>query len=201
MCKHNVQTGLHVFRLCQDVCRHVYIMWTCVYNVCTCLDMSLGWQWCCQGYHCILQVSVIKTSCNITVLLLWCHWKQHWCYVMLMASSVTAASSLCEDNWNMTFCSCDAVSTSSSNFMTLLALSKAPFSSVGWDDWHDFDHVMVVLALHGTINANIAFFRSRWLNKVQHDFFSHFTLLALASALCDANVIVNSTTAFIKSWW
>ena len=36
-------------------------------------------------------------------------------------------------------------------------------------------------------------------NEMQHDFFSHLTLLALPSGLCDANGIVNRTTVFIRS--
>ena len=36
-------------------------------------------------------------------------------------------------------------------------------------------------------------------NEMQSDFLSYFTLLALASALCDANGIVSSTIVFIKS--
>ena len=38
-------------------------------------------------------------------------------------------------------------------------------------------------------------------NKLQHDFFSHLTLLALASASFDVNSILNRTTAFIRSRW
>ena len=36
-------------------------------------------------------------------------------------------------------------------------------------------------------------------NEMQHDFFSHLTLLALASASCDATGIVNNTIVFITS--
>ena len=36
-------------------------------------------------------------------------------------------------------------------------------------------------------------------NKMQHDFFSHLKLLALVSALYDANAIVSSTIIFIRS--
>ena len=36
-------------------------------------------------------------------------------------------------------------------------------------------------------------------NEMQHDFFSHLKLLALESASCDANGIVNNTTVLIRS--
>ena len=36
-------------------------------------------------------------------------------------------------------------------------------------------------------------------NEIQHDFFSHLTLLALASASCDGNDIVKSTIASMRS--
>ena len=51
------------------------------------------------------------------------------------------------------------------------------------------------------INSTAAMLIQDDWNARQHDFFSHLTILALASESCDTNAIVNSTVVFIGSRW
>ena len=92
------------------------------------------------------------------------------------------------------------------NIMTLMALSVAPFVRSKWLKHGAtclFGHVMPFVAWHDTdsiINStNCIFLVQDDQNVMQYDFFSHLTLLALASASSDANGTVSGTIVFIKS--
>ena len=51
----------------------------------------------------------------------------------------------------------------------------------------------------GFITNTTAFLVQDYQNEMQHELFSYWSLLLLASAACDANVVINSNTVFIRS--
>ena len=59
---------------------------------------------------------------------------------------------------------------------------------------------VMTLASHDT-NGTTAFLRSRWSKWGWLDILGHVILMTLASALHDANGIVNSTIPFFRSKW
>ena len=143
---------------------------------------------------------------------MWCHWNQHCCYVMLILLSMASFCSLWEDSWKKVW-------HDSFGHVIQLALVSASKDTDGTvkdtilflasNDWkcdptYLIGHMMPVLASHNTDASSTAplhlFFQHDW-NEVQHNIFSNLTLLALASASCDANSIVNSTIAFIRPTW
>ena len=139
---------------------------------------------------------------------MYCHWYQHCCHMMLTLSSMAPLCSLGEDKWNKMWYDFGHV--------MLIAPVPAPYYTVG------------------IVNSTVLFVRSWWLkegatwlvcqhwhhmawmaspiillyllvqddwNEIQHVFFCHLTLLALASESesCDVSGIVNSTIVFIQS--
>ena len=98
------------------------------------------------------------------------------------------------------FWSCDGVSTSVSITWQWQHCQWLHFCLLHQDDWKKalqniFSHMISVLALHdtdGVINSITAFYLSRWSNEMQHDFFCHLSLLALASTSCEGNGILSS---------
>ena len=90
-----------------------------------------------------------------------------------------------------------------------MALSMTPFCLSGQDEWNKVKHYFIVIAMpvlvihdnDDIINKMAASLVQDDWNDIQHDLFSHLTLLVLASASCDAKGIVNSTIVFIKLRW
>ena len=66
------------------------------------------------------------------------------------------------------------------------------FLVMKWQCWH---HMKLMASTIGPMHL----FVKGDQNEMQPDFFSHWTLFALASAPCHANGIVNSTNVFISS--
>ena len=113
--------------------------------------------------------------CNMTLLVMRCHWHWHQHHMKPMAKSVATLHSLGQDNQNKV---------------------QHDFS-VMWHHWHKHWHHMILITLsieplHSLCQAN--------LREVQHDF-GHVMLLTLVLPPHVADDIINDTIVSPRSWW
>ena len=133
----------------------------------------------------------------------------HW---MLLAPALLSCNFNCISNCTILFImwrqlkqgvtrlfwSCDVVGTTEYH---ITVISVVPFCLLGEDDWNKImwcqcQHHMTLTEL--SIEPLYLIVQDDQ-NEMHHYFLSHLTLLALASASCDASGTVNSTTVFIRS--
>ena len=147
-------------------------------------DQLLGSRWAQMWVHMwahalgtfLVYVTKSNTYCTISGTILFIMWRQLKQGVILPFWLCDAVGASAGITWHSWYCQC------------------VPFYLLGKGDWNK------VLASHDTdriINSMSALLVQDEQNEMQHDFFCHFTLLALASALCDANGFFNSTIVFI----
>ena len=138
-----------------------------------------------------------------------CHWYQHYCHLMLTASSMAPCFhevKTAEKRCDMTLLVMWYCWHMCKHHMPLVVLSMSPFCLLGWDDWNKLQHNFLVTWCqcwyHMTLIALsmplLHLLLQDALNEMQHDFFSHLLVLVLESASCDANGIINKTIAFIR---
>ena len=91
-----------------------------------------------------------QMMCNMICLVMWCYQCQHWCQVMLMASSLAQfvqEAKTIETRCCMTFWVMWCFWHQCKHHMTMLILSMAPFCLLGQDDWNKVQHVIWVISL------------------------------------------------------
>ena len=152
----------------------------------------------------------MKIRWNMNFSVMWCHWYQHCCHVIVTASSKAQFCSLGEENWN------EVCHDSFAHVMLLAPVwashytdgnvnSTVLFARLRWlkQGTHDFSVTWCKCWNHMTLMA--ALIQSLHLlvqddqNEMQNEIFSYLTLLVLASASCDANGIVNNLTVLIRT--
>ena len=122
-----------MLRSVQTISRCVYMMTT------SCIDISLGCNWCWQWHHHIHKVTMIKMRWNMTFSVMWWYWYQHCCHMMLTVSSMTLLRLLGEDTetrCHMTLLVMWCCWHQCQQQRTLVALPMAPFSLQGKGDWN-----------------------------------------------------------------
>ena len=124
---------------------------------------------------------MIKSRCNMTFLIMWHHW--HWCghHMIQMPLSVGSLHSLGQEiemGCNITIIMWDHWCW---HHVMLTLSSITPLHSLGQDDQNEVQHDS--------------------LDEVQHDSLDHITPLAPVSLACDADGIISSTIAFLRSRW
>ena len=133
---------------------------------------------------------MIKMRCNMTYLIMWHHWHQHWHHIDSFVNGTIAFLRSRQLKWGATcFWSCDAIG-----------------SRITWCLWN-LCHVMrlsLVSALcevDSIISDTIAFLRSRLSKWGTMWHFGHVTPLILALMSCHAYNFISWTIAFLKSRW
>ena len=123
-------------------------------------------------YNCIPWIKATDMRCNISYLVLWCHWCWNsvtWCQWQHQGTTAFLRSR--QLKWGAT-----------SLFWPLTQLSFVLVS-------HDTNTV---------VSGTTAFLRTRQLNQGATLWSCH---MVLASTLCDANSIINGISAFLRSKW
>ena len=153
------------------------------------LDISLGCQWCCQLHYCIYQVLEIKIRWNKIFSVMWCHRYQHYCHMMLTASSMALFCSIhvcswnkvCHDplghvmllQWELASCNTESFFHGTIMFVRSRWLKRYNMTFlVMWHYWHWPQlHMMPVVQLHSLGQDN--------QNDVQGAFLGHVMPLEL----------------------
>ena len=76
---------------------------TLLFSPCATIGIVISSMWCqwhCQLHHCICQVNMIETRCNMTFLVMSCHWHQCWNHMMPSALSKVPLHSLHQEIQN-----------------------------------------------------------------------------------------------------
>ena len=92
---------------------------------------------------------IIKKRCNMTFLVMWCHWFCSLHHMMPLESKTASFHSLGQGNWNeitRLFVSCDA--NCINNNTMLIELPMVQLHSLSQDNWQEVQHDVVVIWCH-----------------------------------------------------
>ena len=153
-----------------------------------------------------LHFKMIIMRCNMTFLVMWCHWHQLLHHMMPMTSSMTPFNAFGQDKWNMV----------QHEFLVMwyhwcwyqhhvMLISMVPLHSLSletdirchmtflmWCNWHWHQHHMTPMAPLQSLDQD------NW-NEVQHEISDHVMPLAPALVSNDACSITTDTVAFLTS--